>query len=105
MKRTKKAKRQKKDANLERVVVSVALKSHLVSDPAARALVFRVKPHEEHRVERVDDRVADPARFAEVGALATDRVVLVCAHRVPLCHPILNPEKKRNTKELLRTIC
>lgn|SRR6266702_1215937 len=85
--------------HLERVKVGVALKGHLVRDPGAGALVFRFEPHEEHRVESVDDGVADPASFREVGALAADRVVLVRSHPVPLYHNI-KPKRTAGHKEV-----
>ena len=72
------------NTHLERVEVAVAAEVHLVRDPVARTLVLCVETHEEHRVERVDDRVADATCLRQVGALAADRVVLVRAHRIPL---------------------
>jgi hypothetical protein len=74
----------KKKPHLESVEGSIALKRQLVLNPITRAQVFSVETHEEHRVYRVNNRVADPASLREVGAFVTDWVVFVIAHGVSL---------------------
>ena len=61
--------------HLERIEVGITLERQLVFDPIARAQVLCIEPHKEHRVQRVNDSVADPTGLREVGAFVTDWVV------------------------------
>ena len=72
------------EAYLEGVEVGVAVKVHLRRDPLPRTLVLLVKTHEEHGIDRVDNRVANSARVCKVCALLADGVVLVVTHSVAL---------------------
>ena len=61
------------------------VKREVVRDPFPGALVFIIEVHEKHRVDGVNDGVANAVPAPKVRASVAQRVIFIVPHGVLLC--------------------
>ncbi len=70
--------------DLESVEASICFKRQLVSHPGSRTSIVIIETHDQHSVNGIYDSVSNSTCVCQVGSVATDGMVFVGPHGIPL---------------------